>query len=113
MLGSLFLFPLCTHSFHKVHIRTEEMAEFGEELLALLDDVQIKQRRLLREDVAIFRRSGGQAVEVLLTQSGQVLFRLFYLRQQGTDFRLGLLFVYRLRHSYCGILIIFGQSSGM
>lgn len=89
------------------------MAEFGEELLALLDDVQIKQRRLLREDVAIFRRSGGQAVEVLLTQSGQVLFRLFYLRQQGTDFRLGLLFVYRLRHSYCGILIIFGQSSGM
>ena len=113
MLGSLFLFPLCTHSFHKVHIGTEEVAEFGEELLTLLNDIQIEQCRLLRENILVFRRGGSQAVEVFLTQGGQVLFCLLYLRQQGTDFRLGLLFVYRLRHSYCGILIIFGQSSGM
>ena len=113
MLGSLFLFPLCTHSFHKVHIRTEEMAEFGEELPALLNDIEVEQRRLLRENILVGSRSDCQAVKVFLTQIGQMLFRLFYLRQQGTDFRLGLLFVYRLRHSYCGILIIFGQSSGM
>ena len=89
------------------------MAEFGEELPALLNDIEVEQRRLLRENILVGSRSDRQAVKVFLTQIGQMLFRLFYLRQQGTDFRLGLLFVYRLRHSYCGILIIFGQSSGM
>ncbi len=46
MLRPRFLFvlkppqrELMCRLFHKVHIGTEEMAEFGEELLALLDDI--------------------------------------------------------------------------
>ncbi len=46
------------------------MAQFGEQLLGLLQDVEVEQRRLLRQCCAI----GRQAVEVLLAKGRETEF---------------------------------------
>ena len=51
-------------------VGAEEMAQFGEQLLGLLQDVEIEQRRLLRQCGTI----GRQTVEVLLAKGRETQF---------------------------------------
>ena len=60
----------CAGLLGEVVVGAEEMAQFGQQLLGLLQDVEVEQRRLLRQCCAI----GRQAVEVLLAQGGETEF---------------------------------------
>ena len=54
----------CAGLLGEVVVGAEEMAQFGEQLLRLLQDVEVEQRGLLGECGTI----GRQAVEVLLAK---------------------------------------------
>ena len=60
----------CAGLLGEVVVCAEEMAQFGEQLLGLLQDVEVEQRGLLRQCGTI----GRQAVEVLLAQGGETQF---------------------------------------
>lgn len=54
-------------------VGAEEVAQFGEQLLGLLQDVEVEQGGLLGEGGAV----GRQAVEVLLAEGGEAEFERF------------------------------------
>ena len=60
----------CAGLLGEVVVCAEEMAQFGEQLLGLLQDVEVEQRRLLGECSTVCR----QAVEVLLAKGRETQF---------------------------------------
>ena len=68
----------CAGLLGEVVVGAEEMAQFGQQLLGLLQDVEVEQRRLLGECGTV----GRQAVEVLLAQSGEAEFERLYVLQE-------------------------------
>ena len=60
----------CAGLLGEVVVGAEEMAQFGEQLLGLLQNVEIEQRRLLGECGTI----GRQAVKVLLAKGRETQF---------------------------------------